>query len=119
MPDGAITFSTPALVEVTNNAWNGLFPVAATSLAVGTNVLAVEVHQSATGTNDLLFGAELLASPAPAPKRSLVFNEIAASTNQVFWIELANNGTNEASLDGYVVAHAGALYNQFAFQPGQ
>src|SRR6185369_8673744 len=65
MPGGAITFSTPASVDVTNNTWNGLFPAPATSLVVGTNVLAVEVHQSATGTSDLLFGTELLATPVP------------------------------------------------------
>jgi hypothetical protein len=119
VPTGPITASTAASLEVTNVSWKGPFPLSVAGLMSGTNVLAVEVHQSATGTNDLLFGAELLASRAPALKPSFAFNEIAASTSSVFWIELANLGTNEASLDGYAVAHAGALDNQFVFQPGQ
>src|SRR5207247_300260 len=115
LPDGAITFSTTASVKATNNAWSGLYPVPATSLALGANVLAVEVHQSLTGTNDLLFGAELLAAPAPA---SLSFNEIAAATNASFWLELANSGTNDIPLDGYVLVRDGAFDDQFVFPTG-
>ena len=118
MPGGAIAFSTPAALDVTNNTWGGLSPIPASSLAIGTNVLAVEVHQSTTGANDLLFAAELLASPGTAPPVSVAFNEIAAATNASFWLELANSGTNEVPLNGYVLVRDGALDNQFVFPAG-
>src|SRR6266581_1264194 len=118
MPGGPVTYSTPASLEVTNNDWNGWFTISAASLVVGTNVLAVEVHQSATGTNDMLFGSELLAAPGPATPAVLSFNEIAAATNASFWLELANRGTNDIPLDGYVLVRDGAFDNQFVFPSG-
>jgi hypothetical protein len=118
MPGGGITFATPASLDVTNNTWSGLFQVPSTNLVVGTNVLAVEVHQSATGTNDLLFGAELLATPAPPTPVALTLNEIAGATNSTFWLELANGGTNDIPLGGYILVRDGALGGQFVFSGG-
>ena len=116
MPGGAIASFTPASLDVTNPALRGPFSIS--GLLARTNVLAVEVHQSAVGTNDLLFGAELLASPATPVKPTLAFNEVAASTNSVFWVELANSGTNDISLDDYVLLRDGATDNRFVFPSG-
>ncbi|HKS37845.1 MAG TPA: lamin tail domain-containing protein, partial [Verrucomicrobiae bacterium] len=118
LPGGQITSSTFASTNVTNSAWTGLLPISSASLRAGTNVLAVELHQAPGGTNDLLFTAELVATPAPPARPTLAFNEIAASTNAVFWLELANNGTNDIPLDGYVVVNDGAVDRQFIFLSG-
>jgi hypothetical protein len=115
MPGGAITAFTPASLDVADVALDGVFSVSSSSLSTGTNVLAVEVHQSASGTNDLLFAASLLASRAPPARPALTFNEIGASTASVFWLELANSGTNDIPLDGYVLARDGTVDNQYVF----
>jgi len=119
LPTGQITPSTFASSNIANSAWTGLLPISSASLQAGTNVLAVELHQAAGGTNDLLFASELIAVPVPPAKPTLVFNEIAASTNAIFWIELANNGTNDIPLDGYGVVNDGAADRQFIFSSGQ
>jgi len=55
-------------------------------------------------------GAELTAqSTITSP--TLVFNEVSASTNTAFWVELMNRGTNLLSLDGCVLALAGSGTN--------
>src|SRR5439155_4485125 len=78
----------------------------------------VEVHQSPRGTNDLLFGAELLALPAPPERPPLAFNELTAASDSPFWLELANVDTNDLALDGFVLAADGAVESQFVFPAG-
>src|SRR5439155_5131633 len=119
LPGGTISSSTPASLDVTNASSSGTLSIPASGLVTGTNVLAVEVHQATNDASDILFGAELLATPAPFIKPSLAFNEIAASTNPVFWLELANSGTNGLPLDGYVLVRDGATDNQFVFPASQ
>jgi len=79
LPDGAITGTTPALAAIggadeTNwlrtNILNGL-------LVAGTNILAVEVHQSATNSSDLGFDLELTATLQPE------LTILATATNHV------------------------------------
>ena len=115
MPGGAIAFSTPASLDVTNAASSGSLSIPSSSLLPGINLLAAEVHQAVAGTNDLLFGARLLAAPAPPEKLTLTFNEIGAATNSAFWLELANFGTNDVPLGGCVLVSAGAVESQFVF----
>src|SRR5438128_2039397 len=117
MPTGPVTPSTPASIDVVNPSVTRSLSIPSTSLLAGANVLAVELHQSETGTNDLLLGAELLASPVLPPKPALVFNEVAAATNSEFWLELANGGTNGLSLDGYVLVGDSHAHDPFVFPP--
>ncbi|TMP98937.1 MAG: lamin tail domain-containing protein, partial [Verrucomicrobia bacterium] len=118
MPGGAIDSSTPASLDITNVIWSGPFSLPASSLRLGANVLGVEVHQSPRGTNDLLFGAELLALPAPPERPPLAFNELTAASDSPFWLELANVDTNDLALDGFVLAADGAVESQFVFPAG-
>ncbi len=103
MPQGPIDASTPALADVTVPVYSGLVPISADSLVIGTNVLAVEVHQAAGGSEGAMFGVELFSTPLPEPPVTLAFNEFSASTNAEFWLELVNYGTNSIPLDGYVI----------------
>jgi hypothetical protein len=57
------------------NAYEGPFTIPATSLVAGDNVFAVEVHQSGTGSSDLVFGAELLVAPSTATTTPPVTNQ--------------------------------------------
>lgn len=47
-------------------AWEGPFTIPAGSLAAGDNVLAVEVHQTSTGSSDIVFGCDLTTEPVAA-----------------------------------------------------
>jgi len=110
MPAGAVNPATLALTDVGNAGLSGPFALDATALVSGTNVLAVELHQSATGGADAMFGAELavivtnnLAGAAP----SLAFNELPCVTNQNFWVEILNHGPTPVVLTNYVFKRFG------------
>ncbi len=65
LPDGFINFRTLASIEVEDNQ---LYPaqVPAGWLTVGTNVVAVEVHQASTNSSDLSFSLDLTGYAGPA-----------------------------------------------------
>ncbi|MBI2931757.1 MAG: metallophosphoesterase [Planctomycetes bacterium] len=83
MPAGVVAYTTPASGHEANNTYE-IFDVGASKslLVNGTNVLAVEVHQSDGSSSDLVFDAELSGqirtaaisggggSPPPGPSRS-------------------------------------------------
>lgn len=62
MPDGPVSFNTTALlaVEPTNVIAT---PISTAPFVVGTNVIAVEVHQVNSLSSDLSFALELIAEP--------------------------------------------------------
>ena len=106
LPGGAISYSTPALSDVTSPTVSGPLTIAASNLVVGVNVLAVEVHQAAGSADGPLLGAELISTPLPHPPSApinIAFNEQSASTNAEFWLELHNFGTNSYPLGGAVL----------------
>ena len=119
LPDGPVSYATPALANVATPGYTGLVPISTASLVPGLNVLAVEMHQAADGAEDALFGAELVATPfqpAPVP---LAFNELSEAANNAFALELVNYGTNNLLLDGVVIYRDGAANSEYAFPPGQ
>lgn len=82
MPSGAVTASTPA--ASTTNDETSYLPVSVDPalLRAGSNVLAVEVHQSFATSSDLSFDAELVATreggpPPPAGPRRRVESYVA------------------------------------------
>ena len=50
------------------NVWEGPFLITSPSPVAGDNVLAVEVHQNANNSSDIVFGAELSAITSPTPR---------------------------------------------------
>ncbi len=69
MPTGTVTQTTLALSAVPAPDESAFYHTAAIDparLVIGTNVLAVEVHQSATNSSDLSFDLQLLAETEPA-----------------------------------------------------
>jgi hypothetical protein len=96
MPVGAVgpeTLASPSVGDATVNS----LAIPTGALIVGTNRLSVEVHQSSTGSSDMVFGLKLDArfqlTPANpgAPFRN--------SDNQ--WLEIANRSTETVDLSGW------------------
>ncbi|MEO8353531.1 MAG: lamin tail domain-containing protein, partial [Chthoniobacteraceae bacterium] len=119
MPDGAVTHSTAASTNITTSSLSGEIVIPSESLVIGANVLAVEVHQAAE--SDLVFGAALTASIAPAPAQlpgsGLVFGEISAATDSNFRVELTNLGNAPVDLDGYRITTSAGQNVTLAAQP--
>lgn len=69
MPTGAIAFNTLAADSVAGSAESALFTniFSPSLLQLGTNVLAIEIHQSSGDSTDISFDLELLASRGLAP----------------------------------------------------
>lgn len=59
MPEGAIAHATAANRTVGDAAWEGPFTLTSDALLPGVNVLAAEVHQSGSGSSDLVLGLTL------------------------------------------------------------
>ena len=76
-----------------------------TNLVTGSNVLAVEVHQAAATSSDIVFGMALISSTAVTLTRGPYLQNGSHTNTTVRWrtsgnvIGLARYGTNLASLD--------------------
>src|SRR5204863_7449231 len=107
LPPGPIDSTTPALADVSLPTLSAPVIIPAGSLVSGANVLAVEVHQATGSTDAPLVGVELFYSALPVPEINLAFNEAAPATNQNFFVEIVNYGTNALALSDYVVVQDG------------
>ena len=113
---GPVNYSTLAASAVGDAAiLNGIL-ISNTNLVVGTNVLAVEVHQAVEGDLGMVFGAGLNAvitpavqGPGPEAFKSgdLVFNELSAGGAAAFEIELMNRGAQPIEAGGYRIQRTG------------
>lgn len=81
MPAGTISYTTLASTSVADADEQTFFSstITITNLAVGTNILAVELHQSGANSSDLSFDLELIgsgyvAAPATPPTLTVQFN---------------------------------------------
>lgn len=98
MPAGAITSSTLA---VNNTAVEAdaihTFSADASLLVAGSNRISVEVHQSSTGSSDIVMGLKLdLEKSTPGEDPPTVFQE-----NDEEWIELYNRSSSAVLLDNW------------------
>jgi hypothetical protein len=121
MPTGAVTFATASSRGVGEAVYEGPFVVPSTNLLQGTNILAAEVHQTAPGSSDITFGLTLSdltttfvgTQVQTGGVATVAFNELASSTNSAFWLELANYGSTNVPLGGYVIARLGGAYREY------
>lgn len=104
------------------------FLIPATMFVPGTNVIAVEVHQSATNSTDIVWGMALTASAQlqNCEPATVVLNEIFAR-NQSFtnaagrapdWIELFNATTNSVDLSDFSLTDAAGALRKWVFPSG-
>jgi PKD repeat protein len=107
MPAGAVSASTLAAAGVSNAVFTGPFSLPTGSLNVGTNVIAVEVHQASTNSSDVVFAAELVAS---------VLTEMGHPSREhpESWVELYHRGDRAVDLSGWDL-DVGVDYT---FEPG-
>ena len=103
MPGGAVSFTTRTSATVTNAAEEkGVVTIAPGELKNGSNVLAVEVHQTNTTSSDIVFGCRLSAS-VPAAK-GVVINEIHPTAGKDAYIEFYNPTDKVIDLRGYYLS---------------
>ncbi len=107
MPDGEVNFQTFASPGVTDATYLGPFDLVVTNLVVGTNVMAVEVHQGSAGSTDVVFGAELVATYQLSPGSP--YQESSEA-----WVELFNRSSHDVDLSGWRLARD----IDYAFPPG-
>lgn len=122
LPAGAITATTPALSQVTKPVSAGPFLLPIAGLLTGTNILAVELHKAAGSAPNALFGADLqmtVTNVLVPPPVTLAFNELAATTNADFWLELMNYGPSSLDLGGCVLVGQGSTTNHAYVFPSQ
>ncbi len=91
---GVISYTNVASSAAGNASIRLLASLALTNLVIGTNVLAVEVHQAAIHGEDVVFGAELTARVETVPR--VPFLESGEG-----WVELFNRGSNPVNLTGW------------------
>ena len=104
--------------NVISPAFTGRITVPANSLAQGSNVLAVEVRQAPGDTSDILFDAELIASPLSEDERAtVVFNEHSPGGSD-FWVELANLSNNDLNLENARIVKDGVSDEVYFFISG-
>ena len=96
MPSGEIRYPTLSSTGVATPTFTGPYIISVTNLVVGTNLLAVEVHQFTTNpiAADMAFGVEVSAYTQLAPASP-------ATESPDTWVELFNRGTNVADLTGW------------------
>ncbi len=102
MPAGTVNHATPAASAIGLPTRQAGVILPAGPLVTGTNVLAVELHQSGAGDTDAYFGGEL----------RLVRQRFHESDEE--WIELFNRSTTNVDLSGWTLD--GDV--QFAFPAG-
>ncbi len=120
LPEGVITYTNLANRSIGDAVSEGPFVVPNTKPLQGDNVLAVEVHQNALTSTDVVFGLALESSTtsgggslaADGGLPPLAFNELASSTNSTFWLELINHGVTSVPLAGHVIARFGGATNR-------
>jgi hypothetical protein len=108
MPAGPVNATTLAVISVSDATYQGPFEIPIGSVAVGENVVAVEVHQQNPTSTDLVFGLRMDAvivtnSPAAA---GIVINEVLADNatleepdgSKPDWVELYNPSTNGVNI---------------------
>ncbi|HRT56487.1 MAG TPA: lamin tail domain-containing protein [Candidatus Paceibacterota bacterium] len=120
LPAGAITYSTLATNQPSEGVRESLL-IPASALLAGTNTLAVEVHQSAVASSDIVFGMTLSASRTVyvTNYQSLVINEVFAGNGPAGdAIELYNPGNLPLSLAGYRLTDDLAQPERWVFPAG-
>jgi hypothetical protein len=94
VPPGNITYTNRASSAILNAIYRSPVPINLTNLVVGTNVIAVEVHQAANTGNDVAFGCEMWARIEAIPR-------VPFSESREGWVELLNRGSNAVNLTGW------------------
>ncbi len=120
LADGEAGYHTRAEVDIVNPQSNGIISIPTDLLTPGTNVVAVEVHQSQQDL-DVAFAATLDAIETPMTPDTIpaiAFNEQSGLRNGAFWMELVNYGDETYNLSGMILACAGDVSGEYILTSG-
>jgi CotH protein/lamin tail-like protein len=130
MNNGTQVYTNRASRNV-GNAGVEFFTFPSTLLQPGTNVVAVEVHQTSPTSTDIVWGMGLDASRSttncnPLTTTPVVINEILANNQSLTnvdgkapdWVELFNTSTNALDLDGCSLTDDPSFPRKWVFTSG-
>ena len=104
MPAGPMVYTNTATFNIGVPTNAGPFDISATNLIIGTNILAVEVHQyfpsSFNLNRDTVFGADLVSSEVLTPAIPPI-PALPPTPTPEAWVELYNRSTNTVNLTGW------------------
>ncbi len=115
---GALTTANLANAVIGNSEANGAAPFVGTLDEMtywGRALSAAEVAAHASAVQS---GRDYFAPDPQGGAATLAFNEASASTNSVFWLELANYGPDPIPLAGFVIRRDGVVDNEYVFPAG-
>jgi hypothetical protein len=129
MPTGTITNTSFGGAAIGNNAdadLDELFTISASELFVGTNIIAVEVHQASSSSLDVVWGLALEANRFITNHTSIVLNEVLADNGSLTnsdgtitdWVELYNPSAVPVNLSGYSLSDDPSQPGRWVFPPG-
>ncbi|MFO1501588.1 MAG: lamin tail domain-containing protein [Verrucomicrobiota bacterium] len=114
MPTGRILAATLASSTVPTAAEEmSAITLDSSLLNSGTNVLAVEVHQSSPNSSDIVFGARLRLTQPVQP--GLVINEVFAEAQNGF-VEFCNNASQPLNLKGCFLSDTADQFQKYSFR---
>ncbi|MEZ6101530.1 MAG: lamin tail domain-containing protein [Pirellulaceae bacterium] len=101
MGAGQVNSTTLANNGVADATYSAPIVLSPDQFNLGTNTLSVEVHQSSTGSSDMVFGLRLSLREADNPNTGAPYRE-----NDEEWIELHNRGNAPVDLAGWRLDNA-------------
>jgi CotH kinase protein/Lamin Tail Domain len=127
MPEGPIDYSTLATRAVGDAIWEGFFTIPPDHLVTGTNLLAVEVHQTDPTSSDVVFGMtlDLAIEPVSTVPSEILINEVMANNvsdpdetgSPSDWLELYNRSSNPVDLSDTALSDNIDLPRKWTFPP--
>ena len=123
-----VAYTNLATLSIGNATYEGPFSIPFTNLHPGTNVFAVEVHQQAASSSDVVFGMalDMLVQTNTSPVGSLLINEVLAANGSLRepdgttpdWVELYNSSPLAMDLSGFTLTDDAGDYTRWSFPPG-
>ncbi len=127
IPEGPVNSSTLASRPVGDAVWEGTFTIPTDHLVIGTNLLAVEVHQTDPTSSDVVFGMtlDMAIEPISTVPSAVVLNEVMANNVSVpdqsgspsDWVELYNRSANQVDLSDTALSDNIGLPRKWIFPP--
>ena len=105
MPDGPISFSTPATVPVDTAESTGPIVLGTSALRQGTNLIAVAVHQATPASEDVEFDFDIALTKLSISQflPDVVINEVGVGRDGDFFVEILNHGDTPVPVGGLVI----------------
>lgn len=97
VPDEELNYLSESSGSVGDAVMSDIFVIPPEFLVAGTNVLAVEAHQRAVDSTDIVFGATISTAELISPPKAA--KPFAESTEE--WVELFNRGDATVDLSGW------------------